>query len=123
GGGPGRGAGAEEGPGVAEREPPDSAARFIPLQASLEAVRAAARGCTACPLHATGTQPVVGEGPETAAAMYVGAQPGDYEDRTGRPFVGPAGRLFDRLLGEAGIDRAQVYVTNAVKHFKWEPRG
>jgi probable DNA metabolism protein len=90
---------------------------------SLAALRDAARGCTRCPLHCQATQTVFGEGPESAALMIVGEQPGDHEDLAGRPFVGPAGRLFDRTLGEAGIDRAAVYVTNAVKHFKHEPRG
>lgn len=79
--------------------------------------------CRACPLWADATQTVFGEGPAGAAAMFVGEQPGDQEDRQGRPFVGPAGQLFDRALAEAGIDRAQAYVTNAVKHFKFELRG
>ena len=79
--------------------------------------------CTACPLHLTGTQTVFGEGPENARVMLIGEQPGDSEDREGRPFVGPAGRMLDRALEEAGIDRDICYVTNAVKHFKWEPRG
>src|SRR5690349_5052062 len=75
------------------------------------------------PLWQTGTQTVFGEGPEDAQVMFVGEQPGDQEDLEGRPFVGPAGKLFDRALEEAGIDRSAAYVTNAVKHFKWEPRG
>lgn len=82
-----------------------------------------AQGCQACPLWANATQTVFGEGPEHAPIMLVGEQPGDQEDRKGHPFVGPAGQLLDRALAEAGIDRDQVYVTNAVKHFKWEPRG
>jgi uracil-DNA glycosylase family protein len=86
-------------------------------------LREEARGCRACPLWQTGTQVVFGEGPEDAAVMFVGEQPGDQEDKEGRPFVGPAGRLFDRALEEAGLDRRASYVTNAVKHFKWEPRG
>jgi uracil-DNA glycosylase family protein len=86
-------------------------------------LREEARGCRACPLWQTGTQVVFGEGPEDAAVMFVGEQPGDQEDKEGRPFVGPAGRLFDRALEEAGLDRHASYVTNAVKHFKWEPRG
>ena len=105
------------------RNPPDSAARFIPPDPTLASLRAAAAGCTACPLHLTGTQTVFGEGPEDAVALLVGEQPGDQEDLQGHPFVGPAGQLLDRALDEAGIDRARVYVTNAVKHFKWTPRG
>jgi DNA polymerase len=83
----------------------------------------AAKGCTACPLFERGTQTVFGEGPAAARMMLIGEQPGDAEDLAGRPFVGPAGRLLDRALHAAGIDRSQVYVTNAVKHFKWVPRG
>ena len=105
------------------RNPPDSAARFIPENPTLPELREAARGCTACPLHETGTQTVFGEGPEAAAVMFVGEQPGDYEDKSGRPFVGPAGQQFDRCLEEAGIDRDRAYVTNAVKHFKWVAKG
>ena len=101
----------------------DSAARFIPPEADLEALRAAARGCTACPLHLTGTQTVFGEGGPESTVLLVGEQPGDQEDLQGRPFVGPAGQLLDRALDEAGIDRGRAYVTNAVKHFKWTPRG
>ena len=96
-------------------QPPDTS--------SLVAVREAAAHCTACHLHKRGTQTVFGEGPKRAAMMLVGEQPGDYEDVAGRPFVGPAGKIMDRALADAGIDRSQVYVTNAVKHFKWEPRG
>jgi uracil-DNA glycosylase len=101
----------------------DSAAVFLPERLSLGALREAARGCTACPLHLTGTQTVFGEGLKRAEVLLVGEQPGDREDLEGRPFVGPAGRLLDEALVEAGIDRAAAYVTNAVKHFKWEPRG
>ena len=90
---------------------------------SLTAVREAAAHCTACHLYKRGTQTVFGEGPKRAAMMLVGEQPGDYEDVAGKPFVGPAGKIMDRALEDAGIDRLQVYVTNAVKHFKWEPRG
>lgn len=86
-------------------------------------LRRAAAGCRDCPLWANATQTVFGEGPSGARMMLVGEQPGDVEDRKGQPFVGPAGRLLDRALADAGIDRAAVYVTNAVKHFKWEPRG
>lgn len=90
---------------------------------TLSALHRAARGCTACPLYKIGTQTVFGEGPETARIMLVGEQPGDVEDLTGRPFVGPAGKLLDRALVDAGLDRSRVYVTNVVKHFKWVQRG
>ena len=86
-------------------------------------MRDAAAGCQACPLWKTGTQTVFGEGIEGARLMLVGEQPGDREDLEGKPFVGPAGRLLDRALDDAGIDRSTVYVTNVVKHFKWEARG
>lgn len=92
-------------------------------QAALDAVAAEAKGCTRCPLHLLGTQTVFGEGPASAAIMLVGEQPGDQEDRQGRPFVGPAGQVLNAALAEAGIDRAATYLTNAVKHFKHEPRG
>jgi uracil-DNA glycosylase len=95
--------------------PPDSS--------SLSTVRGAASHCTACHLYKQATQTVFGEGPKTARIMLVGEQPGDYEDVAGKPFVGPAGKIMDRALKDAGIDRKEVYVTNAVKHFKWEPRG
>ncbi len=94
-----------------------------PDTASLGALREAARHCTACHLYKHATQTVFGEGPKGATMMLVGEQPGDYEDVAGKPFVGPAGKIMDRALEEAGIDRSKVYVTNAVKHFKWEPRG
>jgi probable DNA metabolism protein len=94
-----------------------------PDLAGLEAIRAKAAQCRACPLWAAATQTVFGEGPPDARVMFVGEQPGDSEDLRGRPFVGPAGQVFDRALAEAGIDRAGVYVTNAVKHFKFVPRG
>ena len=103
------------------REP--SAADRIPGRPTLRTVRQAARDCRACDLWKLGTQTVFGEGPARARLMLVGEQPGDQEDRSGHPFVGPAGRLLDRALDEAGIDRAEVYLTNVVKHFKWEPRG
>jgi uracil-DNA glycosylase len=90
---------------------------------SLQALREAAAGCRACPLWKTGTQTVFGEGTARATVMLVGEQPGDQEDRAGRPFVGPAGRLLDEALEAAGIDRKAAYVTNVVKHFKWEARG
>src|ERR671935_449197 len=100
-----------------------SAADFLPETLSLPALREAAAGCRGCHLWQVGTQTVFGEGSRNAAAVFVGEQPGDQEDRAGRPFVGPAGRLFDEALAEAGIDRTSVYVTNAVKHFKWQARG
>jgi uracil-DNA glycosylase family protein len=94
-----------------------------PATSSWSALREAARECTACHLYRRATQTVFGEGPKNALIMLVGEQPGDYEDVAGKPFVGPAGKIMDRALEEAGIDRKEVYVTNAVKHFKWEPRG
>ncbi|MGE0524959.1 MAG: UdgX family uracil-DNA binding protein [Variibacter sp.] len=94
-----------------------------PLAGSLSSLAKQAESCERCPLFANATQTVFGEGPRRAPVVFVGEQPGDREDLEGRPFVGPAGRLFDRALAEAGVDRAQVYVTNAVKHFKFEPRG
>ena len=94
-----------------------------PDTTSLSAVREAANDCEACHLYKRATQTVFGEGPKSATMMLVGEQPGDYEDVAGKPFVGPAGKIMDQALEEAGIDRSQVYVTNAVKHFKWEPRG
>jgi len=100
-----------------------SAADFLPESLSLEALSEAAAGCRACHLWELGTQTVFGEGSPEAEIMFVGEQPGDQEDRIGRPFVGPAGRLFDQALEEAGIDRASTYTTNAVKHFKWQARG
>jgi DNA polymerase len=102
---------------------PKSAADLIPDHPTLARVRAAARECRACDLWKRGTQTVFGEGARRAELLLVGEQPGDVEDIQGRPFVGPAGRMLDRALADAGIDRAGVYVTNVVKHFKWEPRG
>jgi uracil-DNA glycosylase len=90
---------------------------------SLEEVAAEAASCTLCPLYERATQTVFGEGPQPAALMLMGEVPGDKEDKAGHPFVGPAGRVLDRALDEAGIDRGDVYVTNAVKHFKWRPAG
>jgi len=104
-------------------KPPKSAAELIPDRPSLASVRDAAKACQACDLWTRGTQTVFGEGARQAELMLVGEQPGDAEDLAGRPFVGPAGKLLDRALEAAGIDRAAVYVTNVVKHFKWEPRG
>jgi uracil-DNA glycosylase family protein len=98
-----------------------SAAAFVPPSPSLRSLRTAAAGCTACHLHELGTQTVFGEGRASADVVLVGEQPGDVEDREGRPFVGPAGHLLDRALEAAGIARDAVYVTNTVKHFKWTP--
>jgi uracil-DNA glycosylase len=100
-----------------------TAAPLVPERPTLSKVRAAAAGCKACDLWRTGTQTVFGEGRPGATVLFVGEQPGNDEDLAGRPFVGPAGRVLDEALEEAGIDRAETYVTNAVKHFKWEPRG
>jgi len=101
----------------------ETAAPLVPAQPTLPALRTAAAGCKACDLWKRGTQTVFGEGARKAQVMFVGEQPGNDEDLAGRPFVGPAGKLLDRALEEAGIDRGQAYVTNVVKHFKWEPRG
>ena len=100
-----------------------SAADFLPRKRTLKTLREAARSCKGCDLYKNATQTVFGEGPETANVVFVGEQPGDQEDRQGHPFVGPAGRLLDKALAEARIPREQVYVTNAVKHFKWIWRG
>jgi uracil-DNA glycosylase family protein len=101
----------------------DSVADLIPDRPTIANVRAAAKDCQACDLWKRGTQTVFGEGARRADLVLVGEQPGDQEDLSGHPFVGPAGRLLDRALADAGIDRSTVYVTNVVKHFKWEPRG
>ncbi|MCA1648676.1 MAG: UdgX family uracil-DNA binding protein, partial [Chloroflexi bacterium] len=110
---------------MTQDELPWDATPFLPAEAdrSLERLRAAAAGCQACDLYETGTQTVFGEGPALARVMFVGEQPGDNEDREGHPFVGPAGHVLDEALEEVGIDRSAVYVTNAVKHFKWVARG
>ncbi|MFB3918128.1 MAG: UdgX family uracil-DNA binding protein [Terriglobales bacterium] len=100
-----------------------TAAPLVPQNPTLPKLREAARVCHACDLWKRGTQTVFGEGSPRARVMFVGEQPGDKEDLLGHPFVGPAGRLLDKTLIEAGVDRNQVYVTNVVKHFKWEPRG
>ena len=100
-----------------------SAADFLPSRTTLPALREAVQGCRGCQLYKNASQAVFGDGTRSAAVMLVGEQPGDQEDRAGRPFVGPAGKLLDRALEEAGIDRKAAYVTNAVKHFKWEARG
>lgn len=100
-----------------------TATAFLPTKHDLSSLREAAKHCEGCPLYANATQTVFGGGPARADVVMVGEQPGDVEDRQGKPFVGPAGRLLDQLLAETGIDRGRVYVTNAVKHFKWTPRG
>jgi uracil-DNA glycosylase len=102
---------------------PWTAAPFVPERRSLKTLREAARGCRGCPLWKIGTQTVFGEGSSAARVLIAGEQPGDREDLEGRPFVGPAGKILDQALTAAGIDRREVYVTNAVKHFKWEPMG
>jgi uracil-DNA glycosylase len=108
---------------ASRRKPPDDASPFLPERLSLPALREAAKGCEGCDLYLAATQTVFGEGPTGARVVFVGEQPGDAEDRQGRPFVGPAGGVFDKALAAAGIDRKLSYVTNAVKHFSFEPRG
>jgi len=108
---------------VAPSRTAESAADFLPARLSLPALRDAAAGCRGCHLWEIGTQTVFGEGAPGAEVMLVGEQPGDQEDRAGKPFVGPAGRVLDDALVESGIDRSTTYVTNAVKHFKWQARG
>jgi DNA polymerase len=100
-----------------------SAADFLPARRTLPALAKAAEHCEGCPLYASATQTVFGEGSSDARIIMVGEQPGDQEDIQGKPFVGPAGKMLDRALEDAGIDRRTVYATNAVKHFKWTPRG
>ena len=107
----------------AAAKPGQPVSDLLPDRPTLPGVREIAAACKACDLYKRGTQTVFGEGPPKAELMLVGEQPGDAEDLAGHPFVGPAGRLLDTALEEAGIDRRQVYVTNVVKHFKWEPRG
>jgi uracil-DNA glycosylase len=109
--------------GSLKPRPGEPVAALLPARPTLTAVREIARECKACDLYKRGTQTVFGEGPRRAEVMMVGEQPGDAEDIAGHPFVGPAGKLLDRALEEAKIDRGVVYVTNVVKHFKWEPRG
>ena len=113
---------ADKGRAPADSVSTGSAADFVPSDPTLPKMRQAAAGCRGCRLWTIGTQTVFGEGPATARVLVVGEQPGDSEDREGRPFVGPAGRLLDEALEAAGIDRGDVYVTNAVKHFNWEKR-
>ncbi len=103
--------------------PPTSAADFVPAQYTLPQLKDAAAACRGCQLCERATQTVFGEGPADAKVVMVGEQPGDQEDLSGRPFVGPAGQLLDEILREVGLEREQIYITNAVKHFKWEPRG
>src|SRR5690348_16276152 len=105
------------------RNPYPTAAAFLPSHPNLPRLRQAAAGCKGCDLWQRGTQTVFGEGSSHARVMMVGEQPGDKEDLQGKPFVGPAGAILNKALAAAGIDRDDVYVTNAVKHFKWEPRG
>ncbi len=100
-----------------------SAAPFVPKSTSIRTLTAAAHECRGCDLYKAATQVVFGAGPNKARVVFVGEQPGDQEDRQGAPFVGPAGAMLDKALEDAGIPRNEVYVTNAVKHFKWEPRG
>jgi uracil-DNA glycosylase len=100
-----------------------TAAEYLPEHLSVGALREAAAVCRGCELWRAATQTVFGEGPRSASVVFVGEQPGDQEDQQGHPFVGPAGRLLDKALADVGIDRTQVYLTNAVKHFKWQPRG
>jgi uracil-DNA glycosylase len=116
-------AGGSRAGGSREPAPGEPVSELLPDRPTLSSVREVAAGCKACDLYKRGTQTVFGEGPRTAQVMLVGEQPGDAEDLAGHPFVGPAGKLLDTALEEAGIDRRQVYVTNVVKHFKWEPRG
>ncbi|WP_158747929.1 UdgX family uracil-DNA binding protein [Acidobacterium sp. S8] len=105
------------------KTPGSSARNFLPEQRDLESLKIASQHCKGCDLYLRGTQTVFGEGRKSSAILFVGEQPGDQEDLAGKPFVGPAGRLLDACMEEAGIDRNAAYVTNVVKHFKWEPRG
>ncbi len=109
---------------VTKGDDPDSGEPVpVPETSSLSTLAKAAKNCTACHLYKRATQTVCGEGPKGATFLLLGEQPGDQEDLAGKPFVGPAGKILDRALAEAGIERGEVYVTNTVKHFKWEPRG
>ncbi len=108
---------------MAGRKSQDSAESLIPKKPTLAGLQEAAANCKACDLWENATQTVFGEGKRRAKVLFIGEQPGNDEDLQGRPFVGPAGRLLDQALEETGIDRRQTYVTNVVKHFKWEPRG
>jgi len=106
-----------------QRTASTSAVEYIPEHPTPRTLRAAVQTCRGCDLYACATQAVFGEGPNSAQIVFIGEEPGDEEDRQGHPFVGPSGKLLDRALMEAGIDRSLVYVTNAVKHFKFEERG
>ena len=108
---------------TARATPYPGAERFLPERRTLPALREAAAGCRGCPLYRDATQTVFGAGRRSARLMLVGEQPGEAEDRAGKPFVGPAGRLLDEAMADAGLDSLEVYITNVVKHFKWEPRG
>jgi DNA polymerase len=108
---------------AAKKDEYPTAEAYLPERITLPALREAAEECRGCPLYKTGTQTVFGEGNRDARVMMIGEQPGDQEDKAGKPFIGPAGKILDDALAEVGIDRAEVYVTNSVKHFKWEPRG
>jgi uracil-DNA glycosylase len=108
---------------VRKKKPLAPTESFLPTRITLPSLRRAAADCRGCPLYLQATQTVFGEGPSSARLVLVGEQPGDQEDRAGHPFVGPAGKLLDRALAEAGLERKSVYVTNAVKHFNYEPRG
>lgn len=108
---------------MAKKSQYPTAEAFLPAKLSLRTLRQAAEGCKGCDLWKKGTQTVFGEGPVDAEAMFVGEQPGDQEDKAGRPFIGPSGKMLDAVLEKVGIDRERVYVTNAVKHFKWVGRG
>jgi DNA polymerase len=103
--------------------PERSALNYFPAEIDYPHLREAAAGCKGCDISKIATQTVFGEGPTNAEVLFVGEQPGDEEDLSGHPFVGPAGRLFNKALEEAGIDRSRTYVTNTVKHFKWKPQG
>jgi uracil-DNA glycosylase len=109
--------------GMAKRSATAAQPSLLPLAGTLEEVRERAKDCKACDLYKNATQTVFGEGAERPKIMFVGEQPGDQEDLQGRPFVGPAGKLLDSAMEEAGVDRRKTYITNAVKHFSWEPRG
>lgn len=108
---------------MSEMKQTGNASRYVPAHPTLSVLRQAVRTCRGCDLYAQATQAVFGEGPASARIIFIGEQPGDEEDRKGHPFVGPAGRLLDRALADAHIDRSMAYVTNAVKHFKFEERG
>ena len=113
----------EKAPQSSKQSELNGAAEFVPCSKSLPFLKAAVQDCRGCGLYRYATQAVFGEGPKSSPIVFIGEQPGDEEDRLGHPFVGPAGKLFDRALQEAGIGRSAVYITNAVKHFKFEERG